>query len=250
MLALGATASADTIFQGGISTGHAASTTFGTLDDARNPLGGAPAGIFIRIENTMSSDFDSVGSRVLTGLFFNIEGSPDISSYIDTSRGTNGWEAFAGVQIGDPANADPLNYWAFRDDIGSRTGDSALPDFFNNAMYGFSAAGYDIFGPDDVIGDPSIDPPNPNGIDGGVLSPTADPMTGTGQAPTWRSFIQFQVYLTPEFFDIYGDPVFTDIGWQFGSGFDEPGFPAFIPLPTGALMGLAGLGMIATRRRR
>ena len=251
VLAMGNTASADSVrFQGAIGSGHAASTTFGTLDDARNPYS-TPAGIFVRIENTMSSDFDSVDSRVLTGLFFNIEGSPDLSSYIDTSRGDNGWEAFAGTQLGGPAGADPLNYWTFRDDLGDRSGDNAIPDGFNDPRYGFSAAGLDVFGPGDVIGDPTLDPPNPNGIDGGVLSPTADPMNGNGQQPLWRSFIEIQLYLTEDFFFEYGEPVFSDIAWQFGSGFDEPGFPAdTIPLPTGAAMGLLGFGLVASRRRR
>jgi len=252
VVALGAAASADTVFMGSIESGHAASATFGTLDDARN-RDVVPAGIFVRVENTMAPEFDSVGARILTGVFFNIEGCPDLGQYIDTSRGLNGFEVYAGDQIGDPAEANPLDYWTWRGDIGQREGDDIIPQTFTGSAYALSATGLGVFGPGDVIGDPSVDPPNPNGVDGGVLSPTGDEPSGTNQFPVWRSFIRFQIFLTPDFFYQCGMPVFTDVAWQFGSDFSEPGFradPPPIPLPTGAAMGLAGLGVVAARRRR
>jgi len=85
--AVSSAASADTLFVGSLGSGHAGAATFGTLDDARNPAGNTtPDGIFVRIENTISNDFNSLESRVLTAVFFDIAGSVAVATDSATQK--------------------------------------------------------------------------------------------------------------------------------------------------------------------
>ncbi len=215
-------------FSGSIPSGHAAAAKF-TFDDVAQTA-------VIRIENTIDSSHNSLGSRVLTGLFWNM--TPGSLPFTGVS-------ATAGTPVNNPSGFDPTQMWAFRGDL------SAGSTPFGT-QFGLGAAGFDVFGAGNMLasGGPF---PQPNGIDGGILSPTGDAYGGQNQNPMFRSFIEFTFSLGAPFFSGgLGSISITDVAWQFGSGFDEPSIP-IVPLPPAAwagIVGILGVGGWQTIRRR
>jgi hypothetical protein len=242
-------------FTGAVASGHSASLSFGTLDDARNRNGTnrneTPYGIFIRFENTISSDFDDLQDRVLTGVFFDIDGNPDLFGPNGFATGAG---AFGGPRVGGQQGDVLPSYWAFREDLGQRQGDDVIPDDFAGPRYGLGAEAHGLFSDGELLGgagSPPID-----GLDGGLLSETGDipggPIGRNGDTfPLWRQFIQVEIYLRPEFFDLYSLDDFRSVSWQFGELGAGTSIPATaIPLPTGAALGVLGLAAVSLRRRR
>lgn len=229
--AAGQAASADIVsfaYSGSLPSGHAAAATF-TLNDVANT-------VTIRIENTISAANNGLESRSLTGLFW------------DMSTGAlpfTGVSATHGGDVNNPSGYSPTQIWAFS---GSFT--PASTPF--GTQFGLGAAGFGAFGPSDLLA-PGGPPPQPNGLDGGILSATGNAYSGQNQNPMYRSFIQFAFSVNSAFFagGIHNIAI-ANVGWQFGSDFNEPGI-VLIPLPAGAWIGIAGLagvmGMGVLRRR-
>lgn len=207
-------------FSGSNPSGHAASATI-TLNDVANT-------VTIRIQNDIDSGHNSLGSRALTGLFWNMTaGSLPFTSVTATHGG----------YIGSPSGLTPMQLWAFRGDL------SAGSTPFGT-QYGLGAAGFGVFGSANMLA-PGAPGSQPNGIDGGILSPTGNTYGGQNQNPMFRSFVQFVFNVNSSFFagginniDVSG------VSWQYGSGFDEPRI-TLVPLPGAAWAGLAGLGGLA-----
>jgi len=207
-------------FSGSIADGHAASASF-TLNDVANT-------VRIRIQNDIDSSHDSLGSRALTGLFWNMDtGSLPFTSVSATHGG----------YIGAPAGLNPTQLWAFRGNISP----GSTPF---GTQFGLGAAGFGVFGSANMLapGGPS---PQPNGIDGGILSPTGNTYSGQNQNPMFRTFVEFTFNVNSAFFAGGINNIdFTGVSWQYGSGFTEPGI-TLVPLPGAGWAGLAGLGGLA-----
>ena len=95
--------------------------------------------------------------------------------------------------------------------------------------------------------------PQPNGIDGGILSPTGNTYSGQNQNPQFRTFVEFTFNVNSSFFaGGINNVAVSGVSWQYGSGFTEPGI-TLIPVPAGVwaggamLGGLAGFGWIRRR---
>ncbi len=216
-------------FSGSIASGHSAAATF-TFDDVAHTA-------VIRIENTIDSAHNSLGSRALTGLFWNM--SPGSLPFTGVS-------ATAGTPVNNPGGFDPTQLWAFRGDL------SAGSTPFGT-QFGLGAAGFDVFSGANMLA-PGGPQPQPNGIDGGILSQTGDAYGGQNQNPMWRSFVELTFNVPSSFFaGGIGNIAVSDVGWQFGSEFNEPGITV-VPLPAGVWAGAAGIlgvaGWQGLRRRR
>lgn len=208
-------------FSGAAPSGHAASATF-TLDDVANT-------VKIRIENDIDSGHNSLGSRALTGLFWDMTtGSLPFTSVT----------AIHGGYIGGPPNLTPMQLWAFRGNLGTATTPFAT-------QFGLGASGFGVFGNANMLatGAPH---PQPNGIDGGVLALTGNTYSGRNQNPMFRSFVEFTFNVTSSFFaGGIGSVGISDVAWQYGSGFTEPSVTTLVPLPGAVWAGMAGMGGLA-----
>lgn len=231
VLGLAAQAWADVVsfnFAGSLPSGHAAAATF-TLNDAANTVA-------IRIENTIGSSGNNLDSRALTGLFWNM------------SAGSLPWTSVTathGGAINNGSGYTPTQLWAFRGDLSA----GATPF---GTQFGLGAAGFGVFSPTDMLA-PGGPHPQPNGLDGGVLSATGAAYAGQNQNPMFRTFVEFVFSVNSAFFagGIHNMSI-SGVGWQFGSGFEEPGVTV-IPLPPAAwaglacLVGVAGFGVLRRR---
>lgn len=230
-IALASAASADVVtfaYSGSLPSGHAAAATF-TLNDVSNT-------VTIRIENTISGANNGLDSRALTGLFWDMTTGALPFTGVSATHGGN---------VNNPSGYTPAQTWAFSGGFSS-----ASTPF--GTQFGLGAAGFGAFGPSNMLA-PGGPTPQPNGLDGGILSSTADTYPGQNQNPMYRSFIQFVFSVNSAYFagGIHNIGI-GNVGWQFGSDFQEPGI-VVVPLPAGAWMGIAGLtgvmGMGVLRRR-
>ncbi len=195
--------------------------------------GGSPT-LQIVLTNTASNND---GPSWLTGLFFDLAGSPELN---------NGSAAGDMITLDGttqtPWGGDPSSMWAFDDDMSGE-----LP--FGDQQYGLGAAGFDVFGPSDLLegGGPH---PQPGGVDGGIL-PDIDGLTVPGHhgdAFALGSLV-FTFWLDDNF-DIFSADV-SNVAFAWGSGFNEIVLTSVVvPLPPAAALGLAGLGLVAIGRRR
>lgn len=215
-------------FSGANPSGHAASASF-TFDDADMT-------VTVRIMNDIGSSFDSLGSRALTGLFWDM--SPGTLPY-------TGVTGSAGSPVNNLLGYDPTQLWAFRTALGP----SSTPF---GTQFGLGAAGFGAFGPNNMLA-PNGPFPAPNGIDGGILSLTGNAYTGQNQNPMWREFVEFKFQSKSSLFAGGLENIsISNVYWQFGSSFSEPSV-TFIPLPESAALGaaaLAALGGFGWARRR
>ena len=193
------------------------------------------ATLTITLTNTMTTNG---GPNWLTGLFFDMAGSPALSyqsvnSQMITLDGTN---------QSDYTTAAPDHFWAYRDDLSGM-----LP--FGDQQYGLGAAGFDIFGQSDMLNwDPNGPQPQPDGTDGGILADIEGLSLPDGHDGT--PFVLGSLQLTfwlPEGFNL-DDADVSDVAFVFGTGFDE--IILVVPLPLPLAMAAAGLGIVAVFRRR
>jgi hypothetical protein len=194
--------------------------------------------LHITLTNTMTS-IDN--PSWLTGLFFDIAGSPTINSGSADADleylGIFGWQ--------DYNSHTASQMWAFDDNIGA----GELP--FGDQQYGLGAAGYDVFGPGDMLA-PGGPGSQPNGIGGGILPDIAGLFVPPGH--WYKPFAIGSVHFVLNLPNGFGEAGISNVVFAFGSGFDEIYFPAsgvVVPLPAALPMGLAGLaGLLVIRRRR
>jgi hypothetical protein len=234
LLAAGSSAAANPVtYSFGLSSvsGHAGSAAV-TFDSS-----GGTNTMVVTLTNTIGSAINSLGSRALTGMFFDVVGDPTIG----TNASVTG--TMIGAQPGESTN--PTDYWAFRENLDS---ESAMPASFGGARYGLSAAGFGVFGLSSILGTPTA-ANQPNGLDGGILSATGNAYTGQNQTPLVRTSAVFTFILSSTFFDNGYVPVVENVSFQFGSGFNEPSLH-LIPLPGAAGLAVVGLGFVAIGRRR
>jgi len=183
----------------------------------------------IVLTNTMTTND---GPQWLTGLFFDIAGSPDL---------TNASVSGDMITLDSAGNQTPFTdespdeFWGFQQEFSA--GD--LP--FGEQQYGLGAAGFDVFGPSDVI---SGSFHSLNGPPGGVLADIPDLDVPNGFANPNRPFFLGDVHFSfdlPDAFDIH-DASVDNVAFVFGSDFGEI---VLVPVPPAVALGAFGLISLA-----
>ncbi len=189
----------------------------------------------IALTNTMTTNG---GPNWLTGLFFNLAGSPTLGY-----QSTDGDMITLGGTTQTPyTDALPGNFWAYRGDLSGE-----LP--FGDQQYGLGAVGLDIFGFADILQPFGLGPlPQPDGTDGGILADIVGLEVPEGHegVPFVLGFLEF-VFELPVGFDLSQAGV-SDPAFLFGTGFEET--ILLIPLPLPVAMAGAGLMIVVCFRRR
>ena len=221
-----------------LSNGAQSASADFTFSDA----GGGPVTLNIVLTNTMTSN---AGPNWLTGLFFNLAGSP--SPTLDYQSTTGDMITLEGINQSPYTYPDgsaglPGNFWAYRDDLSGE-----LP--FGDQRYGLGAAGLDIFGLQDILDPaPGFILPQPAGSDGGILADIGGLEVPEGHEgrPFVLGSLEF-IFELDGVFDLNGLGV-SDVAFLFGTGFDE--IVLIIPLPLPIVMAGAGLMIVVCFRRR
>lgn len=204
--------------------------------------------LIVTLQNTGGEA--SAPEDVLTGVFFDIAGSPELVplSAVLGSGSAILFETLSPDFTGDPD--DLSGEWAFAEGLSGTPGGGA---------YGIATTGYDsanLFGSKDVFNtDPTLNRnahQAPDGLDYGIVSDADDITLGNsavtgGQA--YKQLIQDTVVFTlglPDFWlDDYSGAI-THVAFQYGTSLDAP---SLIPEPTTLLLLGTGLAMMARRRR-
>ena len=204
----------------------AASVTF---DTSGNDL-------IVTLTSTSSSDV-MVPNDVLTTVFFDVDLPEPVSlTPVSAVLGPGSSVLFGGTDPGGVVGGE----WAYADNLSGAPADMG---------YGISSAGLDLFGPHDRFpGDNLQGPASPGGIQYGITSAGDDPTTGNTPVTGKNALIQNEVICTLSGLPGGFDPAarITNVSWQYGTGFDGPGF--FAPEP--ASLSLLVLGGLAAMRRR
>lgn len=200
----------------------------------------APVTLNIVLTNTMTTNG---GPNWLTGLFFNLAGSPTLNydHLLAPLLAPDGMITLEGTTQTPYTDAPPSHFWAYRDDLSGE-----LP--FGDQQYGLGAAGLDIFGFADILQAIMTGPgPQPAGTDGGILA-NIDGLSVPG-GHEGRPFVLGSLVFI---FDLPEDFLLSQVGvgdivFIFGTGFDEV---VLIPLPLPVAMAGAGLMIVVCFRRR
>jgi hypothetical protein len=213
-------------FFGGTSPLHA-SATFSITS------GGDLDIVFKNLQTTAASG----NAAVLTGLFFDVSGSPTFSrtgSSIDANGSSYVNGSLSGV-LGD--------HWA------SKFG-STLSGAPGSAKYGVGAAAFSpLFGSGDTF---SGSGGSVNGVDYGLVGPGGPGNVNSNQGPQLQNSVHIVLHPTVA---LSSNAVISNVWFNYGSALSgEPSFPG-VPAPPAlltALMGAAmpGAGFVMQRLRR
>lgn len=215
-----------------------------TYFDASGPLAASVtfeangSDLVVTLANTSANDVLAPAS-ILTAVFFDAVG-PALSLTPVSAVVAPGSAVFFGpVGPGGEVGGE----WAYRGGlVGAPLGLS----------YGISSSGLDLFGPLDMFPGAVLSPPHgPDGLDYGITSAGDNLATGnapvTGGVPLIQNSVIFTLTGLPAGFDPAQD--ITQVWWQYGTDFKEPGFPE--PATLGMLaVGLVALGRGPRRSRR
>ncbi len=237
MLAITGAASAASVsfnFAGSHASGLKSAAIF-TFDNTANT-------VVIKLSNTTPSPGDSLASRWLTGLFWDMN-TPTMTKAMYSSG------SFGSTVNPTAPGSDPDHWWAYQSNSFAGQSGSAP----GGVKYGLGAAGFDLFPPSSMF---TPRTGQPDGVDGGVLSPTGNPQNAA--TFMYRSFVQFTFDVPASFFSGFApnlsDLSVTKVAFQHGSDLNEPSYPGtpetLIPLPSAAGLALAGLLAVGARRRR
>lgn len=221
---LSASANASVVFTSTGAGGRAASVEFAASGN----------NLVITLSNTSLVDI-TVPAQVLTGVYFNISGSP-----ISLSR-VSALLAAGSTVLGDsqPVGGVVGGEWAYRGGIS-----------IAGASYGISSVGLGWFGSGDLFPGADLDSPaSPNGVNYGLTTNNDNFSNNNGGAsvPLIRNSVVFTLSGLPTGFDLAR---ISGVVIQYGSSLSEPqDTTTLVPTPGAlALMGMGGL--VASRRRR
>jgi len=218
-------------FTGSDGSGLAASVTFddvgGNLQVTLTSTGGDPA----------------VPADILTGIFFDMLGSPTLSPVSAVlgagSTVTNGGTTDAGGGVGGE--------WAYK----------STTNIAYGADYGISSTGLGLFGPGDLFGGTNLNGPiDPDGDQYGIVS-TAQTPGNDNPKIAGTPFIMDTVVLTlsglPDGFD--PSQSISNVTFQFGSELIEPHLPGNdpgspVPEPASLVLFGSGLTLLSAKLRK
>jgi PEP-CTERM motif-containing protein len=195
----------------------------------------------LRIVLTNTSTFDVVNpSQVLTGLFFDIAGSPTLSA--TSAVLTSGSSV---IYDSAPAGGVVGGEWAYA------SGLSGAP---LGADYGIASAGFGLFGESNLFpGADLASPLSPNGVNYGLVSAGDNAATGNGGIMNSDGLIRNSVTFTMTVGSSFALSDIGNVSFQYGTALSEPNVTPPIPEPETYAMLLAGLGLmgfVARRRQR
>lgn len=224
VLAVGSFASANPITFTASQGNLAASATFDT----------SGTDLVVTLSNTSLVDV-LAPANVLTGLFFDVSGSPLGLTPASAVVPAGSMVLFGGTDPGGAVGGE----WAYR---------AALAGAPHGAAYGISSSGFNLFGPPDVFPGTNLNGPvSPNGLNYGITSVGDDPVTGnaavTGGEPLIQYSVVFHLSGLPAGFD--PSAAISNVSFQYGTDLSEPNIPA-----PGSLACLAAAVLVAARRRR
>lgn len=249
VLAFGAAANASSfsysISSGSGSNNFAADATFTFTSNGDNTTT-----LDIQLQNTGTGA--NTGSGWLTGLFFDLAGSPTLN-YAglggDSSDGYNDlvdWQLNAGTTE-DWASLTAASYWALEDDASSYLdGSGSSPDVGGQEFALYAAGHFNL--PGSASSAPFVSGENIGGQDGGIVNSNTQ-INNANHAPyvldgLWVSFTIDGDYAADE-------NSLSNLWFQYGTSASQPGFAVVTaPVPPAAWAG--GIGLIAAgiMRRR
>lgn len=189
--------------------------------------------LHVTLTNTATTDA-LVPIDVLTGVFFNVSGSP-LSLTRTSATLASGSTVFNAAS--QPAGGNVGGEWAYRANA-----------FANGFGYGISSSGLGDFGSGDLFPGTNLAGPSaPDGLQYGITTAGDNPATGNGGLNTEliHNSVDFVLSGLPSGFS---ESRITGVRFQYGTDYSEPGFN-LVPAPgAAALLGLGGL-MIGRRRR-
>ncbi|MGE3107427.1 MAG: XDD4 family exosortase-dependent surface protein [Phycisphaerales bacterium] len=195
--------------------------------------------LVVTLTNNSSADV-LVPADILTAVFFNVISGETLTPVSALLSGSV-------VHFGSNGGGNVGGEWGYAAGIGGPGG----------ATRGISSSGFGLFGSSNFNG-PDLDPPDAlNGLNYGLTS-TGDNVT-TGNAPVTGGvpLIQDHVVFTLSGISAMFDPAASirNVSFQYGTALTEPNVPGtpnngMIPLPSASVLGLAGIGIMASRRRR
>lgn len=180
---------------------------------------------------------------VLTGVFFDVAGSPISFTRTSAVLGAGSVVIFPISGTGTDAGGVVGGEWAYKGGISGPGGTD----------YGISSAGLGLFGGGDRFPGSDLAPPvSPNGLEYGIVSALDNPATGntpvTGSQPLIKNEVVFTLGGLPAGFDLNR---IGNVRFQYGTALTEPNDPGtLIPTPASlALMAAGGLAMGGRKRR-
>ncbi len=214
--------------------------------------------LLVRLSNTGGDAL--VPDDVLTSVFFDLPGSPDLSrvaasvpagsSLLWPEASSESSPAAVAARVAGNVGGE----WSYETGL---SGDAP-----GGAWAGISSTGLDVFGPGNRFPGPNLDgPPSPGDMSYGILSAGDDGLTGNKQVTGKRTFVSdsvlFELTGLPESFDVEG---IDNVWFHYGTSWQQPTFsgdpdptpPQAVPEPltaTAALLAIGGLARYARRRK-
>ncbi len=223
---------ASVTFSGSDSFGRSASVSF--VDSGST--------LAVTLTNTSPADV-MVPIDVLTGVFFDVVGSPALT------RVSAILNAGSTVLFGTPDPGGVVGgEWAYKSGLSGAPG---------TATEGISSTGLGLFGPGNRFPGTNLQgPTSPNGLEYGITSAGDDSTTGNTPVTGTQALIKNSVVFTLSGF--VAGSTFSNVSFQYGTDLSEPNVPGNpdppggpnpgVPEPSSLL--LAGVGMAFALRCR
>ena len=218
-----------------------------TFEGAQGSLGASAtfdvngSNLVVTLRNSSANDV-MVPADVLTGLFFDIAGSPGLTQ--QTAVLAPGAQVhFGSTDAGGGVGGE----WAYRQGLAGAPGSTS---------YGISSSGLGLFGPGDLFLGSNLDGPrSPGGLEYGILSAGDNVGTGnrpvTGKDPLIQDAVIFTLGGVP---DNLSPSDISNVQFQYGTDLSEPSFggnPSIdVPEPGTMLLLAAGAAFLVAKARR